>query len=480
MLCSTMLLLTQCSGGADDPSAILALSLLESPTPGRITVPRDNYLSGGETTIFNATSHAFSLPAPNLSEAQLLRHTEGDFDFEANFVVGPDTDGPLDQRGLGPIFNNTSCLKCHVRDGRGRPQEGTAQNFGFLVKLSTGIDGSGVPIAIPNYGTQLGDRAVTGTVPEARVNISYTYEAGSFPDGEAYELRRPVYTFQDHYDPGNWPDASTLKYSPRAAPPVFGRGLLEAILQTDIEALADPSDSNADGISGRPQWSPDPEAGGTLRLGRFARKGENPSLRLQHAGAYLQDMGITTPVHTVESCREAGVQSQCSHEIMNEPEASETALADVTFYVQTLAVPARRNLTESSVQRGAVLFEQIGCASCHVPTFTTGLHPDGISELSYQNIQPFTDLLLHDMGPDLADGRSVFQADGREWLTPALWGLGLTYTVSGHQNLLHDGRARNPTEAILWHGGEAQEARDQFYNLTKRDRQALLNFLKSL
>ncbi len=441
----------------------------------------EEYYSGGGTTIFSQSSHAFSQPAPNLSESDLARHIDGDKAFEARFVV---SDPAPDHSGLGPVFNNRACADCHVRDGRGRPEEGTTQRFGLLMKLSIpGAADGEAPHALPFYGTQLQDNAIDGVAAEGKVNVSYTEISGTFSDGTVYTLKQPVYTIQDPYDTAIWNTYSSasggIMQSPRVAPPVFGRGLLEAVKDSDIIANAEAQASDtADSVAGIIQYVPDPENGNTLKIGRFALKGENLSVRLQSAGAYNQDMGITSSIFPNQNCREAGEQPQCNQ--ADGAEISDQALNDAVFYSQTLAVPARRNVEAANVKRGQQLFHSAGCAVCHVPSYTTGNHPDGIAALSGQKIRPYTDMLLHDMGEGLADNRPSFKASGRHWKTPALWGLGLTQTVNSYAGFLHDGRAATIEEAILWHGGEAENAKNNFKSMNSDQRRDLLDFLKSL
>ena len=258
------------------------------------------------------------------------------------------------------------------------------------------------------------------------------------------------------------PLSADVLRSLRAPPPVFGRGLLEALPDDAVLALADPDDVNGDGISGRVNWVFDAVTHQT-RIGRFGVKANTATLFEQSAAAYLADMGVSTPVFP-------------------EPDGSFEldfdTLDAVTFYIRTLAVPTRR-APGAGAARGEALFDAAGCATCHTPSLTTGDSP--IAALRYQTIAPFTDLLLHDMGEGLADGRPDFAADGAEWRTPPLWGIGLTDTVLGARGpLLHDGRARSLEEAILWHGGEGETAREYFRRASAEDRAALIEFLRSL
>lgn len=425
--------------------------------------------AGGETTIFEVTSKAFSTPAPNLSVAGLEKHLDGDLAFEAAFVSAP----AAVNSGLGPVFNNNACAACHPSDGRGRPPRPGEKPQSMFLRISlpgTNPDGSGGPNPVPGFGTQLFDKSIFGVPPEGEFVISYVEESGSFPDGEMYSLQRPTYEIVNTYQ--TLPAGVLI--SPRVAPPVFGRGLLEAIDESTILGFADESDSDGDGISGKPNYVWD-YLNGQLTLGRFGLKANNPSLLQQSAGAYNGDIGITSPYFSTESS-----YGNSQHDgLDDDPEVDQQTLEDVTFYTQTLAVPARRNLEDPQVVRGERLFKQANCSGCHLPEMHTGVL-QGVPEVSNQEIAPYTDMLLHDMGDGLADGRSDFLADGNEWRTPPLWGIGLTHLVNGHNLFLHDGRARDLVEAILWHGGEAEESTAFFRNLRKADRDALIAFLQSL
>lgn len=440
----------------DDPS---------SPSGSGLGAP----LAGGATTIFDATSNAFSTPAPNLDAAGLARHMEGDAAFEAAFVAAP---APV-QGGLGPVFNNTSCVACHPRDGRGQPPEPSGLAASMFLRISVpgaNPDGTGAPTPVPGFGSQLFDKAIFGVTPMGLVQVSYAERVETFADGETYSLLVPSYSIVSPYQELP-PD---VRLSPRVAPPVFGRGLLEAIDDATLLELADENDANEDGISGRTNivWD---YAAGVTRVGRFGLKASNPSLLQQVAGAYRGDIGVTNPYFGVESSFGTALWDGAH----DEPEVDEETLALATFYVQTLAVPARRNTGDSRVRRGEWLFTEANCSACHVPSLTTGTLA-GVPEVSNQTIFAYTDLLLHDMGEGLADGRDDFAASGNEWRTPPLWGIGLTNTVNGHTFFLHDGRARNLMEAVMWHGGEAESAREFVRNLPASDRRALIAFLESL
>jgi CxxC motif-containing protein (DUF1111 family) len=389
--------------------------------------------------------------------------------FDAAFVSAP----AAIFSGLGPIFNNTACNACHPGNGRGKPAEpDQLRPPTMFLRLSLpGADPvTGAPIPVPGFGFQLQHRALFGVQPEAKLQVAYTENTAWFEDGSEIQLRQPTLTIIEPYLPLP-PDVLT---SPRVALPVFGRGLLEAIDEATLLGYADEFDMDGDGISGRPNTVWD-FLSQTPALGRFGWKANHPTLTQQNAGAYTQDMGVTNPYFPVESS--AG-QFQAD-ERNDEPEIDQETLDVTVFYVQTLAVPARRDVDDPTVQRGEQLFAAAQCAACHIPIMQTGTLP-GLPGLSNQVIYPYTDLLLHDMGEGLADGRPDFLATCQEWRTPPLWGIGLTERVNGHTFFLHDGRARTLLEAIMWHGGEAAGAREKVRRMSKADREALIAFLESL
>ncbi len=428
---------------------------------------RNEWYSGGKQTVFNRGVGAYSMMFPEISPINDFRHEVGDLAFEAKFVTG----GVLNP-GLGPIYNSVSCTSCHINDGRGTPIGPGTNMISLLFRLSLpGEDEHGGPVAVPGYGTQLQQNAIFGVTPEAKVNISYTEIPGTYPDGTSYSLRQPLYSFSNAY----LPMPAAMQFSPRIAPPVFGLGLIEAISEQTILEHEDEFDRDGDGISGRANYVWDVVNQRTT-LGRFGWKANQPSLLQQTAGAFQEDMGITNFVFPQES---AHGQSQANGLYTATHDLSDSLLHAVTFYVQTLAVPARRNADAESVIAGKKIFNRIGCSSCHRPMMKTAVNVS-FPEVSHQIIFPYSDFLLHDMGEGLADYRSDYKANGYEWRTPPLWGIGLTSIVNGHNNYLHDGRARSLEEAILWHGGEASQANESFKNLSQAERNQLLLFLRSL
>ncbi len=431
-------------------------------------------LLGGQTSIYDITPNAFAQPAPGLDRDQELLFFVGNSFFNQNWVSAPASTEARD--GLGPFFNARSCAGCHFKDGRGRPPQHPSESAtGLLLRLSIpgrAADGSYLPD--PTYGGQIQDHAIEGLRPEARLAVDGEEVPGQFADGTPYSLWRPSYRLEELGYGELHPD---IAVSPRVAPQVIGMGLLEAIPESRILERADPSDQDGDGISGRPNWVWDRSSGGPA-LGRFGWKANQPSVLQQAAGAFLGDMGITTGLFSDQEC--GGVGPECTGAPSGgSPEIADDDLMKVVLYASSLAVPAMRNADDPRAIEGARLFEELGCAACHTPSTQTGIHPT-IPALSNQAIHPYTDLLLHDMGDGLADGQPDFEASGSEWRTPPLWGIGLFQTVNRHTYYLHDGRARSLSEAILWHGGEAETARRRFVESSARDRAFLLFFLESL
>ncbi|MDF2697957.1 MAG: thiol oxidoreductase, partial [Labilithrix sp.] len=358
----------------------------------------------------------------------------------------------------------------------GRPPETPDESFlSMLVRLSVpGRSEHGGPMPDPAYGDQLQENGILGVPAEGVTRVAYAEVAGSFADGAPFSLRRPTYSIEKL---GYGPLPADIQLSPRTAPFVMGLGLLEAIPEATILALADPDDRNGDGISGRPNRVWDAERNATV-LGRFGWKANQPNVRQQNAGAFLGDMGITTAMFPNEGC--SASQGEClAAPTGATPQVRDLLFDQVTYYMKTLAVPGRRKVDDPVVRRGRKLFDSARCSGCHVTSLETGEDAD-FPELSKQLIHPFTDLLLHDMGPELADGRPDFEATGSEWRTAPLWGIGLVQTVNRHSYFLHDGRARGFAEAILWHGGEAARSREAFVAMPKADRDALVVFLESL
>jgi len=472
----------------------------------------DPRLSGGATTVFVSHAGAFSLNAANMSSRRKGDFLIGNDFFEDPWVIAPSSTDLRD--GLGPLFNVSACQSCHLNDGRGHaPGSAEDDADSLLIRFSRPsvsaaasdrvhgdrIHGDrihGDPLHVdpvpgdPVYGGQLQDRGIPGVPAEARIRVSYRERPITFRDGTTITLREPVIAFAD------WaygPPAADLVFSPRVAPPVIGMGLLEAIAESDLLALEDPEDRNGDGVSGRANRVPD-LAADRMVVGRFGWKAGQPGVRQQTAAAFNGDMGLTTTLFPELSC--SSVQTACrdapdGRDPATGVEVRDDILAFVTHYVSNLAVPARRAIENPAVGHGQRLFQEAGCGTCHVERFTTAVQPAERIEQSRQVIFPYTDLLLHDMGPELADRqldgqpapagqRSEFEADTHEWRTPPLWGIGLSRVVNPEATFLHDGRARTPLEAVLWHGGEAERAKQAVLALDATGRDALVAFLESL
>jgi CxxC motif-containing protein (DUF1111 family) len=397
--------------------------------------------------------------------------------------------------GRGPTSNAQSCSSCHAGNGRGLapgaadpaargrasaepPRDShiavrTEAAMQIVVRISLPGEGpSGAPVPLPHYGDQIQDVGVRGVVPaEAAVAIDWIEKNLALADGELVPLRFPRLRLSNL---AFGPLGEAAMFSLRLAPPLIGMGLIEAVPEAAIEQLA--ARSPVDGIRGRPNRVWDASRQQSV-MGRFGLKANHGSLREQVASAFINDIGLSNPVYPEQNC--PPVQKACSEQMVaGRPEITELRLAATEMYLRALAVPARRNPEDAEVRRGERLFEAARCPVCHVPELRTG--PSPLPQLSHQTFHPYTDLLLHDMGEELADGRPDFLASGREWRTAPLWGIGLSAAVNGASGFLHDGRARNFTEAILWHGGEAEGAREAFRRMAREEREALLAFLGSL
>ncbi len=445
---------------------------------------------GGATTQDKAGKNAFSHPAANLSFEDRADFFVGNGLFKRLWVSAPSSTQAAD--GLGPLYNARACQRCHLKDGRGHPPAGpddSAVSMFLRLSVPPHTDAERQLLAThraavipdPTYGGQLQDLAIQGHHAEGRMVIDYEEVPVTLGDGEVVSLRKPTYSVADL---GYGPLADDIMLSPRVAPPMIGLGLLEAIPEEQILAHADPDDRDGDGISGRANrvWSRERQQ---PMLGRFGWKAGNPTLLQQASEALAGDIGVSNPLVPAGwgECTEAQVACRAAPN-GNSPqyqdlEAPAEVMDKILFYSRHLAVPARRDLYEEKTLQGKELFYEAGCIACHVPKFVTARDADEPA-LQYQLIWPYTDLLLHDMGEGLADHRPEGLADGREWRTAPLWGIGLTEDVNGHSQFLHDGRARSLTEAILWHGGEAQAARDRFAAMTAGERTALIAFLSSL
>ena len=387
--------------------------------------------------------------------------------------------------GLGPLFNARACGQCHGADTHGHPPDGPPPgpaSQSIVVRLSVpGATVADTPAPDPVYGSHLQHTAIPGHAAEGRLQTQWTETEVILRGGEIASLRAPTYRI---VDTGYGPISDDIMLSVRMAPPMIGLGLLEAIPEDQILANADPEDVDGNGISGRSNRM-DSLVLGPNALGRFGWKASVATLAEQNADAFSRDLGVSSRLApsawgdctTAQgACRNAAYGAE---DVTGAAEIDDRFMDFLLFYTRTVAVPARRAAEDPAVQSGGALFDTLGCTGCHQPSFTTAAiaaHPS----LANQTIWPYSDLLLHDMGPGLADGRPDGLATGREWRTPPLWGIGLRQWAGGSAHFLHDGRARTLTEAVLWHGGEAEAARDAFAALPPEDRTAVIRFLEAL
>lgn len=435
---------------------------------------------GGATTVYATGKNSFSFPAANLTDAERTRFVIGNSFFKRNWVEAPSSTKKRD--GLGPHFIARSCGGCHTEDGRGAPPEAGEQPVGLLLRLSVpGVGAHGGVVPEPTYGDQLDNAAIQRIKPEGMIDITHDAVQGRYADGTSYTLQRPRYTIRDL---AYGPLASNVLVSPRVAPQLIGVGLLEAIDASEIEANAKAQAAAPGPIKGVPNrvWDAPSQR---MMLGRFGWKANVATIAHQTAGAFNGDIGITSSVFPDEACTPA--EKDClaapSGGQNGSPEIDDKTFGDVVFYQAALAPPARRTPDDPQVLQGQKQFHEAQCSMCHRPSYVTARGPNpqySSNALDGQRIFPYTDLLLHDMGDGLADGRPDFGASASQWKTPPLWGIGLIKDVNGHTRLLHDGRADGVMEAILWHGGEAEASHDRVLKMTKSQREALVKFVESL
>ena len=429
----------------------------------------------GSGTTSDFSVQAFSHPMSGTSSKDRRDFTVGNSFFQTTWVSSP-ASTPL-RDGLGPNFNAVSCTSCHFKDGRGRglPDADGKTDMSLLLRLRVKGENNTTTLH-PNYGGQFNPFGVAGVPGEGESHVYFETITGEFQDGEKFELKKPIYYFKN-LNFGEMGENTIL--SPRVGPQMIGLGLLENINESDILANADEQAKSGDGISGRVNrvYS---LVTGSFAIGRFGWKAGKASLLEQNAAAYNGDIGITSYLFPDEEC--TYVQTDCQR-FKTPDDISPELLEKVTTYTKLLAVPKRRDFGTPQVLRGEKVFKAINCIACHTASYTTG-NNSNLDVLNNQKIYPYTDLLVHDMGDDLADdkGNHVNEegATTREWRTPPLWGLGLVKIVNTHTRLMHDGRARNFSEAILWHGGEGQKSKEAYLKLSKADRDSLIEFLGSL
>lgn len=396
--------------------------------------------------------HAIQATAPNVTDSAKVTAQTSGFPLFHRITTRKD--------GLGPSFANASCAGCHINNGKGPATFGVPSRHGssMVVKVRPrGLLPDGSAPELPRIGGQLLDQSVSKPIKRT-VSVTWTNVPGRYPDGTKYTLRKPTL-----YIPTALKLPRGTISSLRMSPPMIGMGLLEAIPAMTIARWSDPQDADGDGVSGRVNWVKDLTDGG-YQVGRFGFKATHPTVVQQTASALYHDMNITNPLFGAEK---------------TPAETPLETLHSIAIYLRLAGVPKARTQAVPSAITGQQIFRRLRCDSCHKMSVRTGIHSD--LELSNQTIHPFTDLLLHDMGRELADNWSEFSANGREWRTAPLWGLGFARQLrSSKPVFLHDGRARSIEEAILWHGGEAAASQKAFKALPKSDRRALLDFLNSL
>ncbi|MBX2848144.1 MAG: c-type cytochrome [Acidiferrobacterales bacterium] len=450
--------------------------------------PYEALPAGALTHQKKLNTNAFSHASANMTFERELDFKIGNAFFRRIWVSSPASTNASD--GLGPLFNARACQRCHIKDGRGHAPSSADDNaVSMLMRLSipkTANDSEKtLTVPDPNYGGQLQDFSVAGINSEGQIAIEYTEIPIELNGGEPVSLRKPHFQIKNlmygdlHQD---------IMLSPRVAPQMIGLGLLEAIAADDILSRQDIDDTDSDGISGKANWvwSPSEQK---MMLGRFGLKAGQATLTDQNQAAFNGDLGLSTPTQTNAYGDCTPTQTACLQlphgkdpqpgEISPDLEVSAEVVDQVLHYTRNLAVPARRDESSPDVLAGKKLFYQSNCIACHTPKFITPRQTVA-PEQSRQLIWPYTDMLLHDMGEGLADNSPEGLANGSEWRTPPLWGIGLTPLVNEHTEYLHDGRARNLLEAILWHGGEAEQSKQDVVRMTPNERAQLIKFIESL
>lgn len=447
------------------------------------TFEQSELLPGGEMTVKRLAHRSYVAAGRNVGRVKELDFWTGFSFFRDPWVIAPAS--TLDRDGLGPLFITRSCVTCHHDGGRGpMSPEGIHQPASLIIRLGSTLEH--VNAIDPTYGGQIQPRSVkllhpsikNQPEPEAWLDLQYDKVSGQFADGESYTLYKPTYALTK-FSLG--PLAKDIGLSPRYAPSIYGMGLLDAIDEKDLLAQEDPNDSDNNGISGRYNRVTNVVTKETDAIGRFGFKAKHPTLNQQVAAAFVGDIGITSPMFPNEECTSVQVGCQKVAKLghptgVEIPNKLLTLVNDFSAYI---GVQPARNLDNKKTQQGRSLFYKASCHQCHTPSYVTNSNYS-LPELANQKIWPYTDLALHDMGEGLADGITEFKANGQEWRTPPLWGIGLQRKLSSTARFLHDGRARSINEAILWHGGEAQHAKRHYINMTKTQRDALLVFIKSI
>lgn len=463
--------------------ASMVLASCSIVAPFAASAPENTAPSAGDFTLYRFDQDVFAEPGPALDYKQRELFMAGRVQFNQKWVLAPSIAGDW---GLGPTFIADKCSVCHIKAGRGVPPKPEEEPVGLLLRLSVAGEGEhGAPKPHPEYGDQFQNQGLQGkdeynhgkgdrVPPEGNLFIDWIEREVAFADGEKVKLRAPKVRLEKlAFGPIGDETMKSLRYTQ----PIYGLGLLEAVDEKTVLELA--KQQTAKGYKGKPNYVYD-HIDKATKMGRFGWKANVATVRLQIAFAFLGDIGVTSSLFIDENC--PPVQTACAaFTPNNRPELVDRNWDELEFWQLSLGVPAQRNVNDADFKRGAALFEQAECSVCHVPEMKTGAEFKKVPQLANQTFRAYTDLLLHDMGEGLADKRPDFKASGREWRTQPLWGLGLSETVLGEPAFfLHDARARSVTEAILWHGGEAENSREAFRAMPKQDRDALLKFLNSI
>lgn len=413
-------------------------------------------------------------PIKKLNDEEYDQFILGRSFFTIPWVEAPSATTARD--GLGPLFNANTCVSCHPRNGRGtlfNSKGNTARSL--VVRLSIPSNGSLLHetkkekmgfVPEPTYGAQISINGVHGVPFEAKPKVEFEEVSVVFPDGEKDTILKPKYTLiENNYGEFN----KNTSYTFRMAPSLHGLGLLEDISNEDILANQDINDKNNDGISGKANMVYSPLTK-QIELGKYTWKASSATILEQTAGAAHNDMGLTSSLIQVENCTDSQKLCNEAPKPRDKNDITDLRLDAMAYYIRNLK--AYKPKETKSFKEGLEIFEEVSCSKCHITNFKTK---------SGLNIAPYTDLLLHDMGDDLSDGRSEFKANKNEWRTAPLWGLALHEKITAKKpRLLHDGRARNFQEAILWHGGEASGAKNAYMSLAKEKREKLIKFLERL
>ena len=424
--------------------------------------------------LFNDKNSSLLKPVNNLTDEDYDKFMLGKSFFTIPWVEAPSVTTARD--GLGPLFNANSCISCHPSNGRGVlfNKDGFVSRS-LIAKLSIksndlkehkeSLKYKGF---VPNgiYGEQLSINAIHGIDFEGKIKVDFEELDITFPDGEKQVLLKPKYSLEN-LNYGVISNDTNISY--RLASTLNGVGLIELILDNDILKNVDENDSNRDGISGKANYVYS-NITKKEELGKYTWKAGVYSLKEQIASAAHNDMGLTTSIFPYENC--TSVQKECNNapKARNKIDLPDERLDAITFYLKNLKAYSPKITNE--YKEGLEIFEQISCAKCHISSFET---KKGFK------VYPYSDFLLHDMGEELSDGKVEFMALAQEWRTAPLWGLALHEKINKEKpRLLHDGRARSFQEAILWHGGEALNSKENYMNLPKEKREKLLKFLEEL